>query len=359
MKVGYLYIGREGGGVRRYGSIIGEGARERSDVDVIEADAGGRDTSSARLREAAGSFAGVDVVHMQWKPNDWGGGLRAVRRLRAFLASCPAPLVVTLHDVWERRGLRERWLDADAVALRWLGRRAARLVVHAEEERRRLSGLVPARRVAIVPHFVEQRVMADTESSRTTLGLSGKRVITLLGFMVRRKGYRLTVDALPLLPDDVVALFAGGPMPGREARADELRARARELGVEDRVHITGYVADDLLDAALAATDVAICPFSDLSASGSLSTWISTGRPIVASDLPQFREYDELVPGALRIFGPITAPAFAATVRAALDEGPQAQDPKVVALREMLLTPRAVERYLDVYRDARAARAALA
>jgi glycosyltransferase involved in cell wall biosynthesis len=351
MKVGYLHIGREGGGVRRYGSIIGAGAGERSDVVVIEADAGERDTSSARLREAARSFAGADVVHMQWKPNDWGGGLRAVRRLRAFLASCPAPLVVTLHDVWERRGLRERWLDADAVALRWLGRRAARLVVHAEEERRRLSGLVPARRIAIVPHFVEQRVVADRESSRATLGLSGKRVITLLGFMVRRKGYRLTVDALPLLPDDVVALFAGGPMPGREARADELRARARELGVEDRMHITGYVSDDLLDAALAATDVAICPFSDLSASGSLSTWISTGRPIVVSDLPQFREYDAMVPGALRIFRPLTPEAFAHTVAATLAEGPPEQDRPVVSLRDLLLTPRTVERYLAVYRAA--------
>ncbi|MBA2488870.1 MAG: hypothetical protein H0V36_06025, partial [Chloroflexi bacterium] len=90
---------------------------------------------------------------------------------------------------------------------------------------------------------------------------------------------------------------------------------------------------------------------DLSASGSLSTWISTGRPIVTSDLPQFREYDALVPGALRIFRPLTAQAFADGVRQALDEVPPPQDERVIRLRDHLLTPRAVEAYEAVYREA--------
>lgn len=351
MKVGYLHIGKHGGGVRRYGHIIASGARESADLDVSEADAGERGSSTEAMVAAGRDLAATDVIHAQWKPADWGGGLAAWRRLRAFAAACERPLVVTLHDVFHRRGPRERLLDAEAMALRWLGRNASRLVVHSEEERKRLAGLVPARLVRVVPHFVEERVMADPEISRAALGLSGKRVITLLGFMVRRKGYSLTVDALPLLPDDVVALFAGGPMAGREARADELRARATELGASERLVITGHVDAELLDRALAATHVAICPFRDLSASGSLSTWISTGRPIVTSDLPQFREYDAMVPGALRIFHPLSPGAFADTIREALDEGPPLQDGRVIQLRDRLLTPRAIEGYEAVYREA--------
>lgn len=353
MRVGYLHIGKEGGGVRRYGRIIAEAARARADMETLEADAGERDASRATLKETGHRLSGSAVVHLQWKPADWGGGLRAFARLRAFAGGCSQPMVVTLHDVWARSGVRERWLDSDVMALRWIGRSAARVVVHSDEERRRLKGLVPAEKVALVPHFVEERVMADADASREALGLAGKRVMTLLGFMVRRKGYRLTIEALGLLPDDVVALFAGGPIPGREARGDELRAHAEALGVAHRVQITGYVAAERLDQALAATHVAICPFRDLSASGSLSTWISTGRPIVTSDLPQFREYDALVPGSLRIFRPLTPQAMADAVRSVLDVGPPQVDPDVVALRERLLTPRALEAYVRVYRAAAA------
>lgn len=340
--------------------MIAEAARSRTDISVLEVDGGERDTDRHRLTAAGRALMAADVVHLQWKPADWGGGLRAWRRLRAFVSACDRPLVVTLHDVWERDTVRRRWLDADAWALRWLaralGRHGGRLVVHAEEERRRLAGFVPAEAVAVVPHFVEERgspsapdAAAEADRARHALDLSGKRVITILGFMVRRKGYRLTIEALRHLPPDVVALFAGGPIAGREARAEELRAYADGLGVGGRVNITGYVAAERLEQALAATHVAICPFRDMSASGSLSTWISTGRPIVTSDLPQFREYDALEPGALRIFRPLSAESLADAVKAVLDEGPPLRDPRVVALAERLSTPRVVEHYLAVYR----------
>ncbi|MDQ3448737.1 MAG: glycosyltransferase [Chloroflexota bacterium] len=373
MKVGYLHLGREGGGVRRYGLMIAEATRARTDATVLEVDGGERDTDRHRLAAAGRALMATEVVHLQWKPADWGGGLRALVRLRAFASACDRPLVVTLHDVWERTSFRRRWVDSDAWALRWLGRAVGRhgghLVVHGQEELRRLVGLVPAESIAVVPHFVEERASLDDAGvgseagaaqtaeagaqtaivAREALGLGGKRVITILGFMVRRKGYRLTIEALRFLPADVVALFAGGPIAGREARADELRAYAEQLGVGERVTITGYVASERLEQALTATHVAICPFRDLSASGSLSTWISAGRPIVTSDLPQFREYDELEPGALRIFQPLSAEGLAGAVRAVLEEGPPMRDPRVVALAERLATPRVVERYLEVYR----------
>ncbi|MDQ3553866.1 MAG: glycosyltransferase [Chloroflexota bacterium] len=361
MRVGYLHLGKSGGGVPRYGRMIAEAARAREDLTVLEVDGGGRETDRHRLAAAGRTLTASDVVHLQWKPADWGGGPQALGRLRAFVYACDRPLVVTLHDVWARDSLRRRWLDTDAWALRWLGRavgrRGGRIVVHAEEERRRLEGLVAAERIAVVPHFVEQReglsdgadAMVAAEAAREALGLAGKRVMTILGFMVRRKGYRLTIEALRSLPADVVALFAGGPIAGREARVEELRAYAEGLGVSERVFITGYVAAERLEQALAATHVAICPFRDMSASGSLSTWISTGRPIVTSDLPQFREYDQLEPGTLRIFRPLSADALAAAVRAVLDEGPPLRDARVAALAERLATPRVVEHYVRVYR----------
>ena len=119
------------------------------------------------------------------------------------------------------------------------------------------------------------------------------------------------------------------------------------------MRFTGYVPDAELTRILAATDVAVCPFRDMSASGSVATWISTGRPIVASDLPAFREYDALEKGALRIFSPLSAEAFAATVSELLAEPLPEVDAAVARLRTQLATPRIAARYADLYRAARA------
>lgn len=354
LTVGYLHLGRAGSGVRRYGRVLAEAAARRPDLAVIEADPGDRDVSLGDVRRAARRLDAADVVHIQWKPPDWGGRYASLPRLEVFLAACRRPLVVTLHDVYPRVGWRDRVVDGGAIGLRRLGIGAARVVVHAQEERRRLEGMVPDAKVVVVPHFVEERPpLGDPETARRELdtGLEGRRVITLLGFMTRRKGHRLVLEAMSALPADVVALFVGSPIEGREARGAELEAYAGRLGVADRVRFLGYVPEERLSTVLAVTDVAVCPFRDMSASGAVSTWISTGRPIVASDLPAFREYEQLVPGSLRIFSPLTAEAFGAAVRDVLDAGGPLVDPAVDRLRRLLATPRTLDRYLDVYRAA--------
>ena len=62
-----------------------------------------------------------------------------------------------------------------------------------------------------------------------------------------------------------------------------------------------------------ASHLAGCPFEMLSASGSLSTGVSLGRPILASDLPQIAEYNRIEPGAIKTFQPYTSEALAAAI----------------------------------------------
>ena len=69
-----------------------------------------------------------------------------------------------------------------------------------------------------------------------------------------------------------------------------------------------------LETYLLAADVAICPFLQMSASGSFSTWLSVGTaPIVASDLPQIRWYNAMVPGAITVFPAGDAQALAVLI----------------------------------------------
>jgi glycosyltransferase involved in cell wall biosynthesis len=352
--VGFLHVGRERSGVRRYGRILAEEMARRGDLEVVEVDAGARDASLADLRRAGRALRETDVVHLQWKLADWGSRTGGLPRTEIVLRGARRPAVVTLHDVWERRGAWARHVSPAALGLRRLGGRAARVVVHLEEERRRLDGLIAAERVVVVPHFVEERgpLPGQAEAARA-IGLEGRRIVTLLGYVVKRKGHALVIDALRHLPDDVVALFVGSVIEGRDHVAQALEARARALGVAERVRFCGFVPDDSLPLYLAATDVALCPFSDMSASGALSTWISSGRPIVASDLPGTREYESIVPGALRLFSPLAAERLAARVLDTLESAGGGPDRLVVELAERLSTPRIAERYADLYRAAAA------
>jgi glycosyltransferase involved in cell wall biosynthesis len=352
LRVGYLHVGRERSGLRRYGRIVAAAAGQRPDLEVLEADAGGRGASWRELRAAARQLRGADVVHLQWKGADWDARFGGVPRLEIVHRTLDRPLVVTLHDVFAPHGRLARRLGPTALGLRRLGATATRLVVHADDERGRLRGLVPEAKVEVVPHFVEVRPhLPERSTARSALGLAERRVITLLGFLTKRRGHRLVIDALPQLPDDVIALFVGSPIEGRDHVAGQLREHAAAVGVADRVRFMGYLPEERLEEVLVATDVGLCPFRSMSASGALATWISAGRPIVTSDLAPFRELAERSPGALHRFAPYEPDALAACIREALETASDRPDPAVEALARQLATPRIVERYIGLYRAA--------
>jgi glycosyltransferase involved in cell wall biosynthesis len=352
LRVGFLHVGRQHSGLRRYGSILAAEAATRPQLEVMQSDAGDRGAGWTELRRAARRLRDCEVVHLQWKLADWDPRVGGIPRMEVALQTLRRPIVVTLHDVFEREGLWQRTFSPGAVGLRRLGHAASSLVVHSEEERRRLDGLVPAHKVEVVPHFVEVRApLPDRAAAREALGLAGCRVITLLGYLTKRRGHRLVIDALRDLPADVVALFVGSVIEGRDHVARALQEHAAETGVAGRVRFMGYVPDDQLEQVLAATDVALCPFERMSASGALATWLSAGRPIVASDLGPFRELEAMQPGALHLFRPFEATALAGRVRATLKIATEDADPAVSALARRLATPRIVERYMGLYRSA--------
>lgn len=353
LTVGILQVGRPESGVRRYARIVADEIGATPGVRTVDADAGLLEGKAGGLGRHGRTFTdgGADVVLMQWNRRGWGKGPRSVKRFLDFRRAWRGPLVATLHDVFDRDLIRERWLYPEVWSLRMLGRSADRLIVHSEVEVERLRGIVPTEKLRVVPHFVEERRLALTpEEARAKLGVEGRRVVTLLGFIYGRKGHKPTVEAVPMLPDDVVVVFAGGPVAGKDKVIGVVRQRHRELGLGDRLRITGYLTEEDLEAWIAASHLALLPFRDLSASGSLSTWIAAGKPILCSDLPGFREYAARVPGALRIFGAPEPAAIAAGIRAQLDAGLPEVDETVIRLREELTVTRTAERYLAVARE---------
>lgn len=100
---------------------------------------------------------------------------------------------------------------------------------------------VPAERVHFVPNAWTKIVEPlDRTAAREALGLAGDGfVIGWVGRMSREKGLDVLVDTLPAMGDlqlTVCAIGAGSERPAVEARA-------RQLGVADRIHWAGLVAE--------------------------------------------------------------------------------------------------------------------
>jgi glycosyltransferase involved in cell wall biosynthesis len=115
-------------------------------------------------------------------------------------------------------------------------------------------------------------------------------VLTIFGFVVKRKGFDLAIAAMRHLPDDVALLIAGGAHPDDQTGfVDEVQDRIDSEGLSKRMVITGYLPDTSIPIAMAATDITIAPFTAISNSGSILTSMAYGKPIITADLPWSQE----------------------------------------------------------------------
>lgn len=409
MKIGYLQIGSSEHGVCRYSKLLAREAQKRKNLNVTEVNITlKRDWKHNRaiLTDAAKQLSAADVVHFQYSlgnnKNLWGQSWLKLYSLWVFVSHCSSPLVVTLHDIYplpsfstEAFNFINRWFQPtvstttekntvassvastpkkiklsnpisklfatlrrisgaklEAFTLRWLLSRVELVFVCSEVEAQRLKAIVNNNKTRIVPIYVEERsITIDRQKARELLRLDkNQKIITLLGFIHPRKGHQLIVEAMSKLPADVIAIFAGStsPDPYSQAYLEQLFRLAKASGVECRLRVTGYLSEEELELYLLATDLAVCPFQNLSASASLSTWISVARPILAFDLPQIAEYNKLEPGAIKTFSPYTSDALVDAIANFLNANHDEIEPAVDRLRTKLSVTTIFDRLLTYY-----------
>lgn len=401
MRIGYLQLGPREHGIRRYGKLLAAEGRRRLDITITEASVNltnNRKTNREMLIVAARQLSATDVIHIQYSGKNnqslWGNRWEQLYHLWIFKYHCSRPIVVTLHDIYEptltiKTGLQtiykhlkksagvdenkatpainnslvskgsflqqtidvvKRMYGANALSFFWLLNQAKLVFVSSGEESRRLQSVIDVNKIKVVPHFVEKRDFAcDRSEAKSKLKLNEGKIITILGFIHGRKGYQLIVETMPQLPQNVKVVFAGGSSPGDEEFVAGLIQLAKSTGVDDRLRITGYLSEEELEQYITATDLAICPFKFFSASGSLSTWISAARPILAYDLPQITEYNSIEPGSIKTFQPYESRALAKAITQLLVTKPN-DDPAVSRLREKLSISTIFDKQLDYYRQ---------
>jgi glycosyltransferase involved in cell wall biosynthesis len=344
-RIGFLHFGPSTGGIHRYSTTLAEAMRQHSDVEVIERTAHGIGPGRARslLREVAG-LRGADAIVLQYsRHHAWATGRRRLMELGLAHLILRFRTVVVLHDLSPLPTLDrvERW----SLSLNLLLARV--VVVHGAHERARLPRWPRRRRVATIAHFMEARMLPARDKARRAFGLEpSELVLGILGWLYAEKNHAVALEAFALLEPSARLWMIGGAAPASEPYAEQLLRLSDRLGVRARVELTGYLSEEELNTRLAAVDVAICPHLDAAASGSLATLLAAGKPVVASDLPAFREQQRYAGDLLRIVPEPTAEHIAGAVRSIAGR-PTALADRVQASRREIAPAAVARRYVDL------------
>ena len=112
---------------------------------------------------------------------------------------------------------------------------------------------------------------------------SDRKLVLSIGRLVPYKGFSYLVDAMALLPDGY-QLVLGGIGPLRES----IEAQVREKGLQDRVALVGYIADeDIADWFGACDCFVLSSIMKTEAFGIVQIEaMSCGKPVVATRIPQ-------------------------------------------------------------------------
>jgi glycosyltransferase involved in cell wall biosynthesis len=274
----------------------------------------------------------ADVVHLHYPPPLTSYFATRALRHRAV------PVCLTYHCDLFLPGLGGRVLTQvyQRVFLPSTLRRVDRIVVHTKSYGS-TSAMLQGRDLAIIPSVVDLdrfQPGLDPGGLRADLRLEGKRVIAFTGRLVPHKGVDVILEALPLLPKDVVLLVIGaGP------RLPSLIGHARRLRLADRVRFCPSVSDDDLPRYLALANVFVFPSQNrLEGFGLVvAEAMAAGLPVVIADMPGVREVIE--PGKEGLLTePLLATDLAAKVRMLLE------DPELARRMGAAGRRRAEERY---------------
>jgi len=142
-------------------------------------------------------------------------------------------------------------------------------------------------RIRLIPRGMDPMLFDPSRAAPERFGLPASTKILLLpARLTRWKGQAVAVRALAALPEEVVLVLAGGDAGG--GFAGELRALAASLGVGQRLHLAGHLAD--LAPALAGADVVLHASTDPEAFGrTVIEAQAMARIVIAADLGAPRE----------------------------------------------------------------------
>jgi glycosyltransferase involved in cell wall biosynthesis len=234
--------------------------------------------------------SGARALVAPWWTAFWAlplrGAFREARRLDSSFRN-----VILCHHVFDHESVP--WKKS----LAWIGLESAdAAIAQSEQDREILESRLSGKPVVVLPHPIEDRPRPDREQARLRLGVEGPLVL-FLGLIRPYKGMDVLFDAAPRIVAETGARIAvvGEVFPDSRGSVDRWMERPV---ASNFVLVDHYVAEEEMDAWLAACDVVVCPYRKNSGSGIAARAIAARRPIVASNLSGFLPFVSEDTGAL-------------------------------------------------------------
>lgn len=164
------------------------------------------------------------------------------------------------------------------------------IVVHNKECRKRLMHeyYVPYEKILLMPHGAYTVPEADRYPHQ-----KGKNRVHFLffGYLRRYKGIDVLLQAISLLPEDIRKKsrfdFIGAPLSLDKTNYIQM---AEQLGIHDIARFSmRHMPEEKLPEFFNNADFCIYPYREISGSGALLMAFSYGVPVIATDLPLFKE----------------------------------------------------------------------
>jgi glycosyltransferase involved in cell wall biosynthesis len=231
------------------------------------------------------------------------------------------PLVIEVNELVGDARIRDQpllkplaqWAD------RILFKRADLIVAVSPHLRRRIVARgLPEEKVRVLPNAVPDalaRHPADGSTVRARYGFGASTVIGFVGWIAHWHRVDLLIEAFarldPATNDLRLVLIAEGDR-------QPVEEQARQLGLLDRLTITGAVPHADIPAHIAACDICVVPNSnDYRSPIKLFEYMGQGRPVVAPALEPIRSVVSHGDTGY-LFEPLSAESMAAAIRALLD-----------------------------------------
>lgn len=297
----------------------------------------------------------ADLCHVQFEYRTFGGVGRslAILPLLTFLLSRRWPVIVTLHGIVTRSGLRGRAFGrlaslAYCVSLRHTATFAAAIIVHSELMRDTLVSELGVRKTVVIPH-------GSDIPSIVSEAIPSNLHLVFFGFIRPEKGLEDLLTAVNVLKGDYPGIrltVAGAPVRKDEAEyLERLHRLIGEMNLESYVRFTTkFLTDREKEALVSRAAAIILPYRDqfIEVSGVVHDLAGFGVPIICSATPRFSELTDGV-NCLKVLP--DGLALARAIRR-LFEDPGLRERLGKGIRrkaEAESWERVAERHLEIYR----------
>jgi len=271
----------------------------------------------------------ISTIHLQHEFNMYGGagGILIFLFMVLFLRIKGKNVVVTVHAVVDYRMIDDSFLETFALGkfksiksivkimfyifYKILGLLSNKIIIHSNFTKRIYVDVykIGESKCFVIPIGVNNSnsIIINEKELDPRLEWVGKikdkNVILYFGYILKRKGLELLIEAFSKLKDNIhssVLVIAGGVLENQKEYAAFLKRRVIERKLTKEVIFTGFLSKREIDFLYNKCNFVVLPYThSISSSLPLSLAFEVGKPVIASDIGTLR--DEIIDNVNGLF----------------------------------------------------------